>query len=495
MKFQGFIGPAYTLNSVNVDCQACINLYPEINELSTGKGAEVMALYGTPGLELLATVGTGPIRLIHFDQTPVDPLNPTTRIFIASGAQMYKAVFVAGVLTATLLGTLDTTTGPVRAASSSTGLGETVFVDGANSYLFKKTTLLESFGTFLSFGFPKVDNATHVQNIDGYYVFNSEGTNQFFVSDVASLNIDPLSFASAEGDPDNIVGIIASTRDLILFNERTTEVFVNTGNADFPFERVSGGFIENGCVAPFSIAKIDGIVFWLGRSAEGQGVVFAAQGLAPQPISTSAIESAISTYANISTATAYTYQSRGHSFYVLNFDEATWVYDLKTRMWHERAYTNDGQLERHRGNFLAFIPEFGIHVVGDYANNKVYKFNENYYYDDTAPISCIRTSPHVSKDLETLFLHAFQLDFEAGVGLDGIAQGTDPQVMIQYSKDGGHSWSEEMWVSLGKIGEKKRRAILRRLGKFRDLVMRVKITDPVRRVLIGADLKVEEGVS
>ncbi|CAB4152326.1 Bacteriophage P22, Gp10, DNA-stabilising [uncultured Caudovirales phage] len=508
MRFKGFIGPAYTLKSVNVDAQRCVNLYPEINEMNNGKAAEIAWLRSTPGLEKVLEIGTGPIRLVHFDDTPTSTFGPDKRFFVASGSQMFMVTNVLGVWTSTLLGDLQTSTGVIKASSIALGVGIddtpitaiTVFVDGTYSYAFvgedfggpPVTGYGYYFSEFSTLGYSSVGGATHVVNIDGYFIYVN-GTNRFFVSDLNSLVVDPLSFASSEGSADNIVAAISNTRDLWLFNEKTTEVFVNTGNSDFPFERVQGGFIEKGCVAGYSVAKIDGVVFWLGRDESGEGIVYAAQGLSPQRISTHAIESEISTYANISSSSGYTYQKDGHSFYVLNFDEATWVYDLTTKLWHERAFTSSGVLERHRANNHAFVPEYGIHFVGDYESNKLYKLNEDYYLDDTDYITRLRSSPHVSNELKQIFCKSFQLDIEAGVGLDGTTQGTDPQIMFQYSDDGGHTWSSELTASMGKIGEYKKRAIWRRLGTFRDRVFQVKITDPVKVALIGAELDAEGG--
>jgi hypothetical protein len=70
-------------------------------------------------------------------------------------------------------------------------------------------------------------------------------------------------------------------------------------------------------------------------------------------------------------------------------------------------------------------------------------------------------------------------------------QGFNPQVMLRWSDDGGHTWSNEHWVSIGKIGEYYRRAIWRRLGmtlKLRDRVYEVSGTDPVKIAIMGAEL-------
>ncbi len=491
MRFKGFIGPAYTLKSVNVECQRCVNLYPEMNEAGTGKEGEVAHLLNTPGLTNLIEVGDGPIRIVH-----VDPLGA---ILVGSGDEMYKVSYTGTVWSSSLLGTLNTSNGTMKAASTLLDNGDTVtvFVDGSDSYAYRNLSSVETFDDFAGFSYEQVDDATHVVFIDGFFIYNKANKNTFFVSEWGSFGVDPLSFASAEGDPDNIVGLIANHRDLWILNEKTTEVWVNSGNPDFPFERIQGGFIEKGCVAPHSIEKIDGTVFWLGRDHSGYGAVYAAKGLQPQRISTHAIEREIQSYDvdAIAAADAYVYSEGGHAFYVLNFPSATWVYDLTTNLWHERAYNNEGTLDRHRASYHAFFPQYGLHLAGDYENNKLYQMDDSVAYDDDVAIIRMRSSPHVSSGMKRIFCKSFQLDMEVGVGQDGGVQGSNPIVMLDYSDDGGHSWSNEKFASAGALGEYKKRVIWRRLGLFRDRVFRVKISDPINAVLLGAELDIEVGAS
>jgi len=98
--------------------------------------------------------------------------------------------------------------------------------------------------------------------------------------------------------------------------------------------------------------------------------------------------------------------------------------------------------------------------------------------------------PTGQNNLKRTAQHAMQLDCESGVGLN-LGQGSDPQVMLRWSDDGGHTWSNEHWVSMGKIGGYGRRAIWRRLGmtqKLRDRVYEVSGSDPVKVSIIGAEL-------
>lgn len=516
MKFQGLVGPSYNLPSANVDCQRTVNLYPVLVESGTGKEGQQYYLKSTPGLKKQFTVGTGPIRMI----LPDEPVNrgeePSNRIFVVSGNKMYKCTYNSGTDTWTtaIINSFDdptipmsmvTTSGPVRGQIyERNAVGNViirgVFVDGTKAYLYYKRhdpgdPVQESF--WIDTGFIAAPNPTNVLQIDSHYVYPEGESNKFWVSEYGTIGVTALDFASAEGDPDKIVAALSKDRELWLFNQKSTEVWNDTGNAAFPFERTA--FIEKGCVAPNSVAKIESIAFWLGRDEFGEGIVYEARGLSPERISTHAVEAAIRGYADMSAATAYTYQEDGHPFYVLNFAEGTWVYDLSTKAWHERAYTNtDGDLERHRADCHAFFPDFSMHLVGDYENGNVYTFEEKVYTDDTAPITRMRITPHVSNSKKSLTCHSLEIDMETGIGLVS-GQGADPQVMLSWSDDGGHTFKGETWTSaggkVGGIGDFKKRVRWRRLGSFIDRVFKIVITDPVPVTIMNAEIEMEAGNS
>lgn len=476
MRFQGFVGPSYTLQSVNADAQRSINLYPERNEMGTGKENEPLTYIGTSGLTLKLTLATSPVRGIYEGSDGL--------LYAVGGNKLYK---ISSAFSATEIGTLDTNTGHVDFADN----GVTLFVvDGAYGYyhtLGSGTTTKITDGDF--------SPADKVVYLDGYFVFNETGTGKIFWSDLNDVTFDALDFVSAEGAPDDIVSIIADHRDLWLFGTQTTEVFYNSGSEQV-FERNQGAFIEHGCAAVFSTAKLNNSVFWLSADKQGNGIVYTARGFEPQRVSTHAVELAIRDY-DLSTCVAYTYQENGHFFYCMNFDggASTWVYDMSTGLWHERAYNNDGTLERHRGNYHAFC--YGIHFMADYENGKIYQLSSSVYTDDGQYITRQRSAPHITAGLNRVIYDSFQLDMEVGVGLDGAStvQGHNPQAMLQFSDDGGHSWSNEYWVSFGKIGNRKLRAIWRRLGQSRDRVYRLTITDPVPIRIIGAELGLRIGAS
>ncbi len=476
IRWVGFIGPSNTSRSVNADAQRTVNLYPEMNEIGTGKEGEVAALVGTPGLLNLATLGTGPVRGLYRASTG--------NVFAVSGAGLYEVTVPTAPV---LLGTGTTGLGPVGMADNGVHL---VLVDGAKGYALNLET-----GVLVEITDPEFPpGANIVQFLDNYLIVNEPGTGRFWFSAISdATSWDGLDFGSAERSPDKVVTLLVDHGELWLFGDRTIEAFENVGDADNPFQRVGGASLEEGAIAG-TVQKIDNTIFFVAINEKGQGIVKRAQGYQSQRISTHALEFAIAGYGDISAATSYTYQSGGHSFYFLNFPgaDATWVFDAASNLWAERTYTpSDGSpMQRHRGECHVF--DGTRHLVGDWQNGNLYEFSDSQFTDDGAPITRLRRALHISNTGARIFHHALQLDLESGAGL-ATDQGSDPQVMMRFSSDGGHTFSSERWASAGKQGEYARRVIWRRLGSDRDRIYEVKISDPVKVVLISAYLETEGG--
>ena len=342
---------------------------------------------------------------------------------------------------------------------------------------------------------PDFQGSTNVYFVDGYFVFNKRSTGQFQITSIYGTDIDGLDFATAEGSPDPIVSLIADHREVWLLGTNSVEVWINVGNPDFPFQRVQGAYLEIGCVAPASVAKMDNSIFWLSQDDRGYGTIQRAAGYSPQRVSNFAVEYAISSYSKIDDAVAYTYTQEGHSFYVISFPTAgrTWSLDAATNRWHERAYRNlDGSQGRHRSNCQMNFA--GLTIVGDWENGNVYSLDLDTYTDNGQPIERIRVCPHIAQDGKYQFHQSLELYMQTGIGLPS-GQGSDPQAMLSWSNDGGYSYGNELWASIGKIGERRSRVKWRRLGKARDRVYKVVVSDPVPVVFTGCELVVVPGTS
>ena len=213
-------------------------------------------------------------------------------------------------------------------------------------------------------------------------------------------------------------------------------------------------------------------------------------------ISTHAVEQSLVDSVT-SDAIAYSYQIEGHEMYVVTFPSVgeyglTWVYDLSTKSWHKwLSWDSDlGVYKRHRSNCAAFFANKNI--VGDFENGKIYSLDNSVYTDNGNTIRRLRRAIHLTQDLQRQYFDSFQIQFQPGVGLN-TGQGQDPQAMLRWSNDGGSTWSNEHWVSIGKMGGYVNRALWRRLGWARDRIFEVAISDPVKAVIVSAELKMSAG--
>ena len=330
---------------------------------------------------------------------------------------------------------------------------------------------------------------------DNYFVYNKPDSQLWAASDLLSPITDPLSFASKDGSPDDLVSIIVDRREVYLLGEMSSEVWIDSGAVPFPFTRIPGTSTQQGIAAQWSMSRMGNSFAYVSKNNRGEAMVVRMNGYFPERISTHAVETTLVNQ-NVSDAVAWTYQLEGHEVYVVSFPSIgenglTWAYDNTTGLWHKWLYRNNSnQYERHRGNCCAFFNQQIL--VGDYENGKIYQLSRNYYTDDGQPIRRIRRAPHLVSDLQRQYFHELQIQFQPGVGLS-TGQGEDPQAMLRWSNDGGSTWSNEYWTSIGKQGKYQNRAIWRRLGWSRDKIFEVSVSDPVKAVIVSANLKAEAG--
>jgi len=457
-----FLGAAYTLRSHPLAAQTCINLYVEPNESGNG---DVGGFYGTPGKRLLLTLPSLGCR---------GAKAANGYLWTVYGSKIYRIGSNLGI---TEIGDIPSSTGAVEIQNN---VGSVVVAHPSGWHAIDTETLAVT----VVEDAPTMSDVSFIDN----YLVGAAANGSYVWANLNSTVVDALSFASAEGNPDKIVRTLADHRELWLFGTESVEVAVVTSDPDLPFTRTS--YIEQGIMAPRTAAKEDNSVFWLGRNERGQGVVYVAQGYIPRRISTFAIEQAIAGYASPETATAYTYQQDGHHFYVLCFDEATWVYDINTQLWHQRAWREPGTglLKRDRTSAHAMLG--GRHLVGDWEDGRLYALETDYYLDDQDPIYRERAWPQAEGENRLIRYDRAELMGDMGVGLDGDGIDADPSVWLSWSDDGGRTWGNEHERSIGRIGQYRLRAVWRRLNRARTRYFRLRTTAAVRVAWRGFNIDV-----
>ncbi|CAB5218002.1 hypothetical protein UFOVP205_47 [uncultured Caudovirales phage] len=414
---------------------------------------------------------------------------------------------VTGSISATTLTVTAVTSGTLALGMTIQGAGVTANTiitaygtgsGGAGTYTVNNSQTIASrtlYGLNWSV-LPSTDGAftggTNVDIVDNYFVYNRPGTQQFGASAVLSPISAAASFSSKDGSPDDLVTLIVDHREIYLLGETSSEVWVDQGTSPFPFQRIPGTSTQHGIVAPFSMARLGNSFAYLSKNNRGTAQIVQMNGYVPQRISTHAVENSL-TNQTITDAVAWTYQLEGHEVYVISFPsiQLTWCYDVASGMWHKWLYTNNlGQYERCRGNCAAVFQ--GYVLVGDYSNGKIYHLDKNVYTDDGQNVKRLRRAPHLVSDFQRQYFEELQIQFQPGVGLV-TGTGENPQAMLRWSNDGGSTWSNEYWTSIGRIGRYLNRAIWRRLGMARDRIFEVVVTDPVKCVIVSANLKASQG--
>lgn len=430
-----------------VSAQRMVNCYLEQSPVGAMSPVAVMPSYGVSSF---SAPGTGPLR---------GGCVVNNTVYVVSGTSLYS-VNSAG--TATLLGTI-----PNLDSVDMVGDGANVIVVTQTAgYVWNGSTLAQITD-------PDFPGADWVEYCDGYVIVGEPNSGRFSIAGpLTPMNWNALDFATAEGAPDDLLWGVVEKRELILLGRKSIEVWANTGNADFPFERVS--FIERGIRCAKAAAKANNTVCLVGDDS----IVYRLNGYTPERISHHPLEQALD--GTTEDVRCMSWTEGGHQMMSVQCSAFCWVYDFSTQLWHERQSHGKSTWE------AAFVlSAFNGHLVAQEGTNALGKLTADTFTQWGEAMRSECTSAAVADGAQLIAHDALELIFETGVGT---VETADPQVMLDFSDDGGRTWCSEKWRSLGAVGDYKHRCRWHRLGSSRDRVYRYAISDPVRRTLISARL-------
>lgn len=449
-----------------VDTEHLVNFYPEYTQSPYARA--IASLVGRPGYTLLGNFGENPARGLE-----------------AMGANLY-VVFLGNLLevstagVGTDKGALDTIEGNVSMAENG---NELVLVDGTSGYSYLKDA--DDFAKITSGGFPS--NPGHVTIQDDFFLVQKANTEEWYKSALGDGRTwDALDVAKAQKSPDRLLTLIGDHGEIWLFGEASVEIWQNVGSVagtTFPFARLDGAHIQRGIHAPWSLARFNDTLAALMVSPES-GLVEVCQfrGYQPVSISVGAMNDRIKAYASSIDAIGFVYSSANQEFYVLAFPSAgeTWAYDHRSGEWFEmrHSYGERWLPERH-----AYL--LGNQYVDDRETGNIYRLDETLYDDNGTSIHGQITGYHIQDQDQYLFHHELELYFERGTAL-ATGQGSNPKAHLRWSNDGGRTFGNWHAKAIGEIGEYGHRARWRNLGLARDRVYEVRVSDPIKRVLVGA---------
>lgn len=506
MKLRNFIGPSYTSQSRNADAERLVNFYPEVVESDGGKARVVY--YPCPGIEQYATAATGPVRAmfqengrafavmgdrlreINRDQTLTDRgflLDDGRPATISSNGRLGNQLFITSGLNGYIFNLLDNTLTPITDEGFQQGRAVMgLFSDGYFIYLIANFR----------------DGPPTIPDLTGSFAISSLNN---------GLEWNTNNFGKRNDTSDQLVAIAVVRRELWLFGEKTAEVWYNSGGT-FPFQPFPGKVMNIGCEAPFSVTVVDNDQILFVGARDGCGMIYLVADT-PQRVSTHYVERMLQSYPTTDDAVAYSYQDQGHIFFVISFPtaNATWAYDVSTGLWHERGVFSKetAEFDIARAQYHCFA--FEQHLVGDGKVGTIYRQSVAIPTQDTAPMVRVRRAPHISEEMKWFFYQTAQLDLETGLALpaplsvtvpglpmsDGadFDDGSEPKIMLRWSDDGGHVWSPYIPATAGKMGQYRMRAQWQRLGRSRDRVFEVSVSDRIPWRLLDFYLTLSVGTS
>lgn len=463
--------------SPQIDAQRRINCYlePQREEDRTR-----LALIGSPGLTLFSSaIGANPCR----GMWPVNTL-ATPLLFTCHGGTLYSLNNAAVLST---IGTINTTSGDVSMADDGKFL---VLVDGTNGWVYNMSAPA---------GLNKITDGNftttpkYVTWQDNYFIVAANTARQFQLSQI-SPSVDPtvwpsvqINFTGAGGG--QIQALLADHSTLPIFSDVYSEFWQDAGNADFPYASIPGSAQEYGLNSPWSLCKYDNSLAGLFKNRMGEVNISRMAGFRLQKLSSAELDFTLNGYANTADAEGFGYMQGGHPMLQMGFPSAgkTWEFDGLSKAWGERQATDGTRYWAHK--FANFV---GKKLVSDYRNGNIYVIDNTVFTDNGSIAPMEVWSKHIWNDDKYLTIPQIQVDIESGVGITS-GQGSNPQMMLEVSKDGGQTFTAIAWASMGAIGQYTQRVIWRRLGRAREWVLKLRITDPVKRVLVGASAEIVGG--
>jgi hypothetical protein len=439
--------------------------YIEVNKESS----EIVSLPSFPGLKLFATAGSGSNRGVG-EYKGV--------LYSVSGTELYK---VDTVGSETLIDTLP-------------GVNHCILVeDGINLIITNGTSKPHVYdGTDLTLTTNvNLHNSNSVTFINRRVVYDGPNEQALFANLDDPTVVAGDNIALVETKSDALIRVFAQDQQILMFGDKTIEPFYFTGSGNPPYRRIDNATKEIGLIAIHSVGSNDDFVYFLGSDRR----VYRWSGLTIQSISNPAIGQSIAKYSDVSDAKGFCFTLDSQRFYLLTFGigNETWLFS-ENAGWTNLAFGADND------EYLAasYINIYGKHLIGDRRNGNIYELDFDTHTHNGDTIFWQRDTAQVLPKAigaagREMTINRLRIFVETGTSLI-TGQGSDAQIMMTWSDDGGRSFSSEQWGSIGAQGEYGTEIFWDDLGTHRSIMFRFRMTDPVRWVLMSAEADIEVGL-
>lgn len=365
-------------------------------------------------------------------------------------------------------------------ASNNAATPDKVFIDpDGNVATFTTSAVTNSFDSDLP-------SSNSVTDLDGYIIFTT-GSGQIWATDLNAVTVNALSFTTDNNAGGLTRGIKWQGR-FIAFGRRATSVWSNAATSPFPLARVTT--IQRGIAGPYCVTGFEDNFSRGVHFVGDDNKVYRLDGYTPVPVSPPDLDGLIEAVSDKTTIEMTSYISRGHGFVEVTCPAWTWVLNTSTGWWHEKALYL-GTRSRTYGAVYAF----NKWLTGDYSSGNMVEITNTAYLDVDQPIQTQVYSKPIEKFPEQIRVASIWVDMAVGVGIasgtDPIA--TDPDIEIDWSDDGGQTFSIPRVRKIGRQSVGKTRIRVNQCGrsKSQGRIVRVKQSSPVHFGLMGGEMAAE----
>jgi hypothetical protein len=381
-----------------------------------------------------------------------------------------KVYIIDTGLNPTLIGKLDTTSGPVYIAEN---VGNQIaIVDGVNVYVFN---YIESSFKRISVNFqPK-----YITFQDTYFIASDGLSNKFRLSD----NNNGLSWpddASHVGELQTKATLctapVALDRQLFVFGDTVAEPWQDIGYTLFPYQRSNSFSIDYGCVNPATIASGFGLLVWLGSNEKTGVSIMYTMGAQGKRLSNDGIDFVLSKMKNPNNSVGFLFREAGHIFYVITFieDNVSYAFDFNTQMFFTLV---DHRMNHHIARRVTFFN--GEYYFVSLIDGNIYKMSStiNTLNGHEMPRFRILSNIRIPSG-DRFVIRNISLTMEQGI-LEHendedllLLPASQPRIDLSTSSDGGEHYCHVAPKYLNPYGKRANICNFWRLGSFNDATLK-----------------------
>lgn len=417
------VGPTYKSRSLPTSAQQTKGFLIEVGPNSEN----VISLQSFPGLTSFSNTGA-------LQDRGMGVFNGT--LYKVTGDTLYS-ISSAGVSTS--IGSIAGT-GRCKLEESTNDLVITTGI--GKPYSYNGTTLTQGTDADL----PNASTATYIKN---RVVYDGNNSDVVFADLGSSLSVSSSNITSADNSPDDIRAVYAWKDQLFAFGDNSIVPYYNSGAGSPPYSIIQNSVQEIGIKAIHSIASNNNSMYFLGNDL----MPYRLLGLQPQNIGEPSIGQAIASYSSPQDAIGLCFTLHNQNFYYLTFPgNATWLFS-ESAGWTNLSFGVNG--DPHL--ISSYARAYNKHLVADRRNGNVYELDFDAFTDNGETIQRRRDTGKISgKELgfpgKEIYMHRLEIVVETGVGAV-TGTGVDPKIIMQFSDDGGRTYSKEQWRSMGTLGD------------------------------------------